>query len=307
MGLIYLFEFQDIEKANQFIKQSKLGEYPFGQKNYGLLNQFYLNNIEEAKYMYQRASKNKFALSEYNQGYILENEGKIEESIQFYIRAIELKDEPLIFKNKQHYDKRLDISKKFVICFTNLKLVDYYLSKSNYNEAKNYFNKAFTEIISNDDSYKFQFQFHKNYLFAYVKLFIFKCPLFNSLEPNFDLPINSISTNRISILMNNKEKEYLTNCMKRNINEMNVLDTLKFTNAGDLFDFVINEKEVKKLFMKEIKDIILLMNNILYTEPYNILFGRINMKRKKKSTNNNPNSYAKDINELFYEGFGFSI
>lgn len=60
LGLIYLFEFQDIEKANQFIKQSKFGEYPFGQKNHGLLNQFYLNDIEEAKYMYQRASKDKF-------------------------------------------------------------------------------------------------------------------------------------------------------------------------------------------------------------------------------------------------------
>ena len=97
--MIYLTILQDKEKANEFIKKAGLNEYPYGQNNYGLLNQFFLNNINDAEYFYQKAAKNKFALAEYNLGFLSETNGKINESIEFYLKASEYENEPLIFHN----------------------------------------------------------------------------------------------------------------------------------------------------------------------------------------------------------------
>lgn len=43
------------------------------------------------------------------------------------------------------------------------------------------------------------------------------------------------------------------------------------------------------------------MNSILYTPPYNILFGRINIEKTKPVDEIDTN--LENINDLFYEGF----
>ena len=127
LGLIYLTVFDDLEKAIQFIKEAAFNEYPFGQNNYALLCQFYLNKIDDAEYMFKKASKQKFAISEYNLGFLNESIEKVEESIEYYIKVSEDEDEPLMFHNIEHDDKRLEISKIFIIGLANLKLTEYFL------------------------------------------------------------------------------------------------------------------------------------------------------------------------------------
>ena len=55
-----------------------------------------------------------------------------------------------------------------------------------------------------------------------------------------------------------------------------------FQNSNELFDFIFDSKELRSSFSKEIKNIIKIMKEILYTPPYNILFGRINLSEKSK-------------------------
>lgn len=70
LGSIYITVFEDFEKSHSFIKEEAFAEFPYGQNNLGLLNQFYLNNIEYAEYMYERSSRHNFALGHYNLGYL---------------------------------------------------------------------------------------------------------------------------------------------------------------------------------------------------------------------------------------------
>ncbi|KAK8892691.1 hypothetical protein M9Y10_029931 [Tritrichomonas musculus] len=150
--LIYITIFNDIDKATPFIKEAAFGEYPFGQNNFGLLNGIYFNNIENAEYMYLRSSKNKFAFAEFNLGYLKEKNGKIDDSIEHYLKASEYEDFPLIFHNRQHNDKRLEISKIFIMCFTNLKLTEYFFVQGNFIESKKYFVKSFAKLNNNNES-----------------------------------------------------------------------------------------------------------------------------------------------------------
>ena len=59
-----MFHLNEIKKAEDNIKESAFAEYPFGQNNFGLYNEIYLN----AEYMYNKSSKHKFSLAEYNLG-----------------------------------------------------------------------------------------------------------------------------------------------------------------------------------------------------------------------------------------------
>ena len=57
--------------------------------------------------------------------------------------------------------------------------------------------------------------------------------------------------------------------------------------------------------MKEIKCIIKVIESILYTHPYSILFGRLSLEYPKIKENDCINPSLNDINDQFYEGFGF--
>ena len=328
-GLIYLFVNNDSEKAFEYIKQSSFGEFSFGQNNYGLINQFYLDNIENAKYFYKKAAKKNFALAEYNLGYIEEANENIEEAVKYYINASEHEDYPLDFLNKHFTDDKFEVSKIFILCFVNLKLTEYFLSKSNIEESKKYFIRSFAKLTKNK-SYSFKFILHERItddIFVYLKAFIINFPSFNfTNQPDLLLNLKDLMDLMIKFekyfkIENDKENnelfelEYKENSLK--INDVKSIKnnyhmkidsyTLKpiknkhmFDDPGELFDFIIENNEFKDIFISEIKKIINVMNEILYKKPYSILFGRI--RNDKIISKENKNSLAKNINKLFYDG-----
>ncbi|KAK8882523.1 hypothetical protein M9Y10_045165 [Tritrichomonas musculus] len=132
LGLIYITEkmFENKELSEKYLKEAGLNEFPFGQNCLGIFYQFYSNEIGNAQYLFEKASKSNFALSEFNLGYIYEGTWKNEESIEHCNKASDLENELIIFRNQKIEDGRLEISKSFIICYTNLKLSLYYLTKS---------------------------------------------------------------------------------------------------------------------------------------------------------------------------------
>ena len=84
---------------------------------------------------------------------------KTKESIDYYILASEHEDEPLVYHEITRDDKRLNISKKFIICLTNLKLFIHYFLKNDEDESKKYFNKAFNNLTLNTKDCIYQFKF----------------------------------------------------------------------------------------------------------------------------------------------------
>lgn len=341
LGLIYLIELRDNIKAINYIKESAFAEYPYGQNSFGILKQFYLNDIEYAEYMYQRSSSHKFSLAEYNLGYLCEKNNKIEESIKYYIQASNHEEEELVFRDIKYIDKRLEISKAFIICLTNLKLTEYYFSLSQYDQSKKYFIRSFKKLINNEYNqplnYKFNFKLtnqilfntngkiNKN-LFMYLGKFIFNCQIFNLFnQPDLELkPIIDkyflhdnlyIGTNHEEKKQKLIQKNYAKNNNKiKKLKETDEYYDLQsnfikkhqneiiFDEPEKLFDFIISDSntkqisEIKTIFIEEIKNIIDLMNKILYTPPYSILFGRISLEKQKPK--------KMEINNDFYEGFG---
>ena len=55
------------------------------------------------KYWKTKTSKSKFALAEYNLGYLSEKQGNINEAFDFYIQVSDHENEPLIFHNNKYY------------------------------------------------------------------------------------------------------------------------------------------------------------------------------------------------------------
>lgn len=74
-------------------------------------------------------------------------------------------------------------------------------------------------------------------------------------------------------------------------------DNFIIKNANDLFDFIVSNQQYIVIFSNEIKQIIEIMKEIIYTPPYSILFGRINIANLKKKQ-------GKSINKTFYDGLG---
>lgn len=76
-----------------------------------------------------------------------------------------------------------------------------------------------------------------------------------------------------------------------------------FDNPNSLFEFAIQNEALTNHLIDCVNEIIEVMSSILYTYPYPILFGRIYIKKKKKTSEKLMNN----INESFYEGFGLDI
>ncbi|KAK8840395.1 hypothetical protein M9Y10_030956 [Tritrichomonas musculus] len=273
LGLIYLTFYNDVDKANKFIKEAAFAEYPFGQNNFGLINLFYLNNVENAEYMFVKASKHNFALAEFNLGYLKERQNKIEEAIEFYINASQHESEPLIYRHKKYHDKRLDISKMFIICFTNLKLTDFFIEKEDIEKAIFYFNKTFSKLNSN--SYKFQFHLNEND-FSYLCKFILEFPLFNQSQ-----------------LDQENDKIF-------NDNNFQSSPGTVFSDPSELFDFAV--KNNKSKLIETIKEIIHTIEKKIYKPPYSILFGRISIEKSSFKDKRVTSCCLRNINEMFYEG-----
>ena len=344
LGLIYITVFNDLEKAYKYIKEAAFGEYPFGQNNFGLLNEIYYNKINDAEYMYKKSAKNHFALANFNLGNLKEKFNKTKESIEYYIKASEEENCPLIYHNQKHYDDRLEISKTFIICYTNLKLTEYYFINSNYFEAKKYFIKALSKLNINNENILYQFKpkinkGNKESVFIYLQNFILNCPSFNLINQknlssdilnNIVLDKNeNVKENEIYAIDNTIEKinsilyieDFYPNkikfqidvfnehCKEKSVNHEShkpilVKDEILFNNANELFDYIISNKEYKQTFAEAIKNIVDIMKKIIYTPPYPILFGRINIDKMKQDVKTN--FKRKDINKVFYEGFEYN-
>lgn len=374
LGLIYIIVYQDKENAIANIKEAGLNEFPFGQNNLGLLYEFYFDQKYNAEHMYKRSMEHCFALSAFNLGHMKEEES-IQDSIDFYIKASDYEDEPLVFHGKKSSDKRLEISKKFVICYTNLKLSEYYYAKSDIEKSRKYFIKSFSKFdnTKNSPMYKFHFTYKLNNkttknAFSYLKSFILNFPAFNlSKQPHLSQQNKELlsklqlikedsfeefgeeKTIRIQNERREKEKEnnfhfkseMMKNQSKDNLNyidknnyEHNYIEKvgitqfyqdksrdvneemknykifenekkISFENPDELFDFVIKDDELTKELFEEIREIMHIMKDILYTPPYSILFGRINIEKPK--VEEVKYKFMKDINEIFYEGFGIDI
>lgn len=315
LALIYLTNLFDTDKAENYIKIPAFAGFPFSQNSLGLMYQFHFKNDENAIRMYEKASKHKFALAEYNLGFLKEKENKIDDALVHYENASKYEDEKLIFKNNVFEDRKLKISTTFIICLTNLKLAKFYFSKSNYAESKKYFIKSFSKF-NISETYRFKFQYDKYNIdqsFSYISNFILNFPLFDfKNQPELNLNLKSK-------LESNEEEEkknfeyYVFNekleIKQREISTYYFKDENKFVfnDPGDLFDFAIENDEIKNVFFNELIKTIQIMMDILYTPPYYILFGRINITKSTFDQNKSTNSFVKDISKLFYEGFGEEI
>ncbi|KAK8838051.1 hypothetical protein M9Y10_036001 [Tritrichomonas musculus] len=306
LGLIYLIEKNDINKAYEFILQAALAEYPFAQNNLGLFYKFYSNKNDKVEHFFNRSAEHKFSLAEFNLGQMREKEGKMKESVEYYIRASEHEDEPLVFHSRQYHDKRLEISKTFVICYTNLKLSDYFYILENLEESKKYFIKSFSKlniIITNDLSKE-----NPKTFFSNLRHSILNFPKFNLRnQSNLSNEIKQeLQPSRSQEYLYHKKlsndtknsKEIFIDAKKTNL-EINREDVI-IDDIGQLFDFIIGNNNFKIIFNDEIKKILDIMEKIIFTPPYPILFGRINIAMPKPKKNKN----LKEINALFYEGLG---
>ena len=276
LGLVYLIKFEDRVKAEDNFRKAAFVEYSAALNNLGLFSQFYLNNIRFAERMYESASKyNDFSLSEFNLGHNREMIGKIEESIEFFIRASNHENCPIKYKYIINSDTRLQASKTFIICLANLKLVKYFLSKSEYYKSKKYFIRALSKI--NEDSY-----------FKFIVHLEDTTKMFSGLK-------SMILGSRLFIL----DEKYKSDDNKKHSYQFE--NEIVFQSPQSLFDFASQNPEVTSIFIDEITNIISIMESKLYQYPYLILFGRIKINKiKRKDT---VNSRAVNINKLFYEGF----
>lgn len=304
LGLLYKFDLDDQKKAYKYIHTAACNEYPFAQNNFGLLRQLYFDDVMNAEYFYEKSSKNHFALADYNIGYLKEKNGDISGAIECYKKASENEDCPLIFHNVQIFDKRLSISKTFIMCLTNLKLTEYYFLPNSFNESKKYFIKIFGKLnVESNSSYKFNFIFNPDdneNQFSYLKYFILCFPLFDISKEQ-----NSFKMDKQENLSNLTKQENTLN-MKIDENSLNLnkQEDNTFNDPGKLYDFIIQNERLKSYFIDEIKNIIFSMNEILYKPPYHILFGRINIRNQSKSLKKEASPFIKDINDNFYDGFG---
>ena len=259
----------------------------------------------------------------FNHAHLHENKNEIKESIQYLIQASKNDQNTLECLRYYHYDKRFEISKTFIICLTNLKLFYYYISLSNIEESKKYFIESIVKLQLNDSNSNLNYTFNFKYTqtlnsFSYLKSFILGFPLFKYdkiikkhiiLKTSNDNYIinksNNLTIKNIQEPLENKQNDFVLNVKKEGIKNIiqtkNQNNEIVFNDPGELFDFVIEKKDLKCMFINEIKDLIDVMEKILYTPPYQILFGRINIQ---KLESNKENDKSMNIDNNFYSGFG---
>ena len=223
---------------------------------------------------------------------MLEKTGEYEESIEYYIKASNDENSFLEVYNEIHIDPRLEISKVFILCLVNLKLVLYYNSKSEYEESQKYFVKSLEKLVKKTKNTPYTFQFRlKNTqnpedLFSYIEDFILYSPVFKLTEqPHLPSDLN----------LNREDQNY------NNDQDEQYLDIIFINDPSELFEMCMNESLFHESFISTIEQTVKTMDKILYTPPYCILFGRISIEKSK--TSENLKQIIPKINEDFYKGF----
>lgn len=166
------------------------------------------------------------------------------------------------------------------------------MAQFDYNQSKMFFIRSLIKLkaITKNTLVQFYFHFraatnHSKEIFSYIKDFILYSPLFS-------LPFQPHVPN-----LNLNNKYILYNMYLNQIDEKNIFD-----DEGELFDYVISDFVLKTIFIEAIEDIVAVMENVLYTPPYCILFGRINIEKIKGNENQ-----IREINDQFYKGFDIEL
>ena len=274
LGLIYITENQDVKLAEKYLKEAAFNEYPFGQNNLGLLFEFYLNSKYDAKHMYERSCEKHFALAHFNLGHFYEKEENIEEAFNQYRLASQYENSVYMFRDQIiNDDERLNLSKTFLICFTNLKLVQLYLNNEptplDIEIAKEYLFKAiFNPLIrlllnQNCISYSFHFR-SENEKISNINDFFLNFPLFNvENEESSEWKLIEQSSDKkkvISILHNeeckSEENDIISN--KNNQEKESLIEKLEEENN---IVSQYNKRYLDTHFKEQIESIIKEMND----------------------------------------------
>lgn len=165
----------------------------------------------------------------------------------------------------------------------------------------------------------------KENFISFLKNYIIKSPLFNlENQPNNNIFLISVhdeslvddnKSDKNKFLQHSNQKDGIKNDKK--IDEMIDVDKVCIENddrticndSNSVFDLIFQKEELVISFIKSIEEIVEIIDNILYTPPYPILFGRKSINKKKLETNQikKPNPLSKNINKSFYNGFGVDI
>lgn len=298
LGLIYITDDknQNIESAFGHLKEAGFNEYAYGQNNLGLYYQYFLNQLDNAKHMFNRALEHNFPLADFNIAHLLEQDGKYNESFEHYVKASNNENEKLRFRNIIIYDEKLDLSKIFIIFLTNLKITQFYLSNNNELNAKKYFIKAiFSSLFSlllQSDNQSYSFQFNNKSLLSDLKDFIFNYPLF---DISHQIKLNAPSkwkTYSFSLDDNSKIRMVNINC----VNENHFNDQLLKKNKQKILPDVENEIYINEIKMISQKYNFRLIENTQQNYSSFIQFHLI-------SDENNIEYYLQhfiNINEIFF-------
>lgn len=187
LAMIYYFDFNNLEKAEFHLRKAAFNEFPYAQNNFGLFYQYHLNQIEKARYNYQRSSQNNFDLAHFNLARLYELEDKKEDSIKHYNETLKCKNELMIFRGKVFYDKRIELSRVIINCYTNLKIMVYNMPENQkYKQILGHFLdsnlieavfRPLFKLLFQSNSKSYRFVIKEN--FSNLKNFFLQFPLFS--------------------------------------------------------------------------------------------------------------------------------
>lgn len=283
LGMIYLFEYDDIETAEKYLSTAGYSEFPYGKNNFGVLKQFFLNDISKAMNMYENAAKYHFSISEFLFGRIFEEKGETSKAMDHYKNILKYEKEPLIYKNVEYGDDQLYSSNLFIYCLSNLKLLQNSISNHDTQNSTKYivniiFNSLFHLLFNNNyNSYSFKFLIEKineNCIITNLKDFILNFPW-----------------NENSVLINNSKTEW--RILEQNSQRKRIVINVELNNYNDFSTSEANFFDIDN-FHEQVKGIFNCLNS-----NRNKKFDSISIVSEKLLINENTDSDEKHLNDTF--------
>lgn len=275
LALIYLFEKNNREEFKKCIGRAKYNGYSLADYVYDLYRFIFENDTENLR-LFTSSPQEKFALSFFIRSIIHDKDGEEERCISFLNKASDLENEQLSFKDYAIYDERLDISKSFILSYSNLKLYKYHLSKnievSIIFFLKSLFRPLFRLLFqTKKKSYSFTFQttYDKEVLIiTNLKDFILNNPLYHlnsksftgwkiiDQKENIELKIQiNGETKKKSVKLIKNSKNYIienTNYIQNNFIEDCTIDQYK-DKIVDIFNYMNNANKFELINSNDIQ------------------------------------------------------
>ena len=200
-------------------------------------------------------------------------------------------------------DNYFEVSKTFIILIANLKIVLYYLSKNNYENAKIYFKKVFTKLINNNYIFRFELNINEpnDNMFSFIRDFIFNSPYFNPHLYANAIQINRNETTDNKMLIYNDIKGDKMFKMKNDKLPKFVDIKVSINDPEQLIDLIFENEQIKIYFSQEIIKTIEELTKYMYQKPYLIMFGRMNFNQNPKNDTTAPERI--NIDQHFHSAF----